>query len=193
MPLNSQYKMVIVRTFHGLLHLVDRAPCDEAQSVAWHACSLMMTGVDGDDGRGTCSQGSGRVQYRRQLGLRIDCHRMRVGHSSSRLVVDALRQVLVKRAGAPHIQRLHAIANAEDRLARVVGVLQKKLVGVVAQTICSGGRWMTACAVLFGINVGWTAGQENSIASLHLLGNDRGRRSHVYDDGFAPSLADGVL
>ena len=53
---------------------------------------------------------------------------MRLGHFASGRMLYALGQCLIERSSAPDVQRLQSIADAEDRLAHVVGVLQKQLV-----------------------------------------------------------------
>src|SRR5215467_1220521 len=104
-------------------------------------------------------------------GLAINVGGVWFSDLPSGIVVHGGFQVLHQRSAAPDIQRLHAVANAEDRLAHVIGILQKKLVGVVAKNVSIGRLRMASGSVLLGINVCRAAWQEHAVAGLGLVRN----------------------
>src|SRR6516225_4742106 len=111
----------------------------------------MMAGVYGDFWRRARGQRTGRAQNSRELRLGIDRNLMRLGDGASSLVIHAGRQVLIERAGAPDVERLHAVTDPKDRLAHVIGVLQEKLIGIVTQNVSIGGRRVARGSIFFGI------------------------------------------
>jgi hypothetical protein len=69
---------------------------------------------------------------------------------------------------------LHSIANAEDRLLQVEGILEEKFVGSFAERIGWGGAGIEGLAKLFRIYIGMAARQQDALgggneASLLLL------------------------
>src|ERR1017187_7361243 len=101
--------------------------------------------------------------------------------------------MLLERTGAPDVERLQTVADAEDRLAHVVGVLQEEFVGIVTQTIGCGGLGVARGSVFFGIDIGGTTWQGDAVAGFYLLRDLGVGGLHVDDDGFASSFADGPL
>ena len=54
---------------------------------------------------------------------------MRLNDFTAGPVIHGRFQILNERTAAPHVQRLRAVANGEDGLAKIERVLKKKFVG----------------------------------------------------------------
>lgn len=103
--------------------------------------------------------------------------------------------MLGERATAPDVHGLHAVADAEDRLFEVEGVLEEELVGGFAEGISGGGFGVEGLVPLLGVDVCAAAGKEDGLsagdeARLFFLAGVEG-----HADGDATGLFDsgGVL
>src|ERR1035438_6579789 len=109
------------------------------------------------------------------------------------LVVYSLGQFLVERACPPHVERLQPVADAENRLAHVVGILQQQLIGVIAKRVGGRGLRMPLGAIFLGIDIGGAAGQKYAIAALNGLRDLRVGSRRRNDDGLSSGGANGPL
>ena len=89
------------------------------------------------------------------------------GDVASGLVIYVRLDVLDERAGAIHVQNLQTVADSEDWLAHVVGVLQKQFVHGVARGVGLFGLFVLWLVVFRGINVGGAAGEQDGLAGVN--------------------------
>jgi AcrR family transcriptional regulator len=98
-------------------------------------------------------------------------------------------------ASAPDIQGLGPEADAEERLVKVVRVLQEKFVDVLAGRVCGIALGDLLVAILLRINVGRGAGQKDAVAGSDEVGSFAGRCVQWNLDRFASGAGNslGVL
>ena len=97
-----------------------------------------------------------------------DLYGMGFQHGAAGAVVDCgsdLRgNVLDQRAPAPDIKGLNALADGENGLVEIKGVLEEELVDGCAVSVGALGLGDGRLAVFLGVDVGGTSGQEDSVA-----------------------------
>ena len=94
---------------------------------------------------------------------------MRDPHFSSRFMIDRRLDVLQKRSAAEHVQDLQSVADAENGLAPVVGIVQQQFVYGIAPGIGGRGLGIGCGLVLRGVDVGLASGQKYRIAALRSI------------------------
>ena len=108
-------------------------------------------------------------------------------HTRAQFSRQKIWNVLDERSGAVNVQALQAVADAEDGLAHVVGVLQQKFVDGVTARVGGRSARRAGCAKLGGVDVGVAAGQEHSVAALnhfhHFGGRAIERNAHRFAAG----------
>src|SRR5215470_11035109 len=120
-PLHGENEVIGRGSFDGFGDLVFGAARDDAQAFSDFVDRLMVAGVD----RHTLEGGRVVVRHSCQLGIGIDLHGVGDGDGASGCMVDARLDVLNQRSTTMDVQDLQAVANPEQRLARVVGITQE--------------------------------------------------------------------
>jgi hypothetical protein len=113
MPLHGQHELSGQRSFEGLDHAVQGRASHHAQAASNNVSRLVVRRIYRE---------AFAAHNRRQSRVRIDFHRVRFGYLATRIVFDTRLNILDKRPGAVHVERLQSIADAEDRLLLRVGV-----------------------------------------------------------------------
>ena len=161
-PLDAENKGSAGRAFgcfEGFDGAIERADGDGLKLVADTGDRLVMAGVDQD-------RRFGGLRCRdelREKGPGNDGDRMSLGDMAARRVVHGGFEMLDERAATPHVHRLHSVADAEDGLLQVEGILKQQLVGGFAERVGRGGAGIERLAELFGVHVGMTARQQHTL------------------------------
>ena len=113
---------------------------------------------------------------------------MRFDHIAAGLVIDGRFQILNERTAAPHVQRLRAVADGEDWLAKIEGVLQEQFIGCSANGIVGSAPWSSRFAIARGIDVVAAARQQNTVDAGEELGNAFARVGEMTTLGSAPAF-----
>ena len=102
------------------------------------------------------------------------------------------RQVLYQRSATPHVHRLGSEADGEERLVKVVRVLDQEFVDVLARRVGGIALRDGLVAVLVRIDVGGRAGKQDALTGVDQVGG--GARGGVERnlDRLAPGTADGL-
>jgi hypothetical protein len=87
-------------------------------------------------------------------------------HFRSRFFRKEIWDVLDERSLAKDIEALKAVADSEDRLAKLVGVIEKKIIDGVAARISCGSAGRARGVEAGGIDVGVAAGQKYGVAAF---------------------------
>jgi hypothetical protein len=157
MPLYPQYKMLARVQLDRLDHPIRRRNSAYEQTVAGSPYCLMVAGVDlrlGDKpARNKVSQPrAGHYLYR--VGL---------GNIPAWAVIDSGLQILNQRPIQPDIQILHAVADGENGLVEVEGVLEQELVNGGSGRVGLTTFWNSIFSVSLWIDIKLAAGQENTL------------------------------
>ena len=102
------------------------------------------------------------------------------------------REVLDQGPAAPDIEGLDAVADAEDRFAVFVSVVEENVVGGLADDVGWGGGGVNFVGVAKGVDVGEAAREADAIASEGEGGDLSQVGGEVDLDGFAAGAGDGV-
>ena len=116
---------------------------------------------------------------------------MRLNNFASRLVIHGRFQILNERPAAPHVQRLRAVADGEDRLAMVECVLKKNFVSDGAGGVVRCGFSRGGFAVERRIDVVAAARQKNAVYTREELCDAFARIGERYDDRLGAGGLDG--
>jgi hypothetical protein len=144
----------------------------DAEAVARDAAGLVMAGVDGEAEEVVLLGGlfDGEKRAEERLG-RGGCS-VGDGDFAAGGVIDRENvEVLNQRAAAPDVEDLDAEADGEDGLVEVVRVLKEELIDVFAGVVGGGALGDGFLAVLVGIDVGGTAGEEDGLAGVDEVGD----------------------
>ena len=159
-------------TFDGLDDGVLRAARGDVQAVAGDGERLVVAGVDGQAEEAVLFGGFVLHDEAAEQGIRRDGGG--VGHCDGAAggVVDGHGgEVLDEGSAAPDVERLHAEADAEQRLAQVMGVLEEQLVDGLAAGVGGGGLGFGVLAVLLRVDVGAAAGEQDALAAVDEVGD----------------------
>ena len=138
---------------------------------------LMVAGVDAHLGE---SKHGCKLRRRRDLDVmsELDCP---TGCVVDRCVLDVLYQC----SCPPYVERLQPVANSQNGLTQIVGVLEDQLIEIIPAGICCGGLRMLFCAELLRIHICGTAGKQNSFTICHQPGDLMRSRTRSNYDRFA--------
>src|ERR1035438_6775186 len=109
MPLHGEHEVVFSSALHRFLDVIFRTPGGQLQSIADDIGGLMMAGVDGDLRFGIRRHSTRGAKNRSQPGLRIDVSAVRLDNGPFWIVIHRRGQMLIKRTGAPYVERLPAV------------------------------------------------------------------------------------
>lgn len=103
------------------------------------------------------------------------------------------RNILHERPAKIDVERLHPVANRENRFVRAERVLADGEIGLLALRIRLGGFWIARCVVKRGVYVRWAARQHKGIQlaekSLARCGIQPQRNGNRLATGFADRAA----
>jgi hypothetical protein len=100
-------------------------------------------------------------------------------------------EVLNEGAAAPDVEDLDAEADGEDGLVEVVRVLKEELIDVFARVVGGGGLGVGVLAILVGVDIGWTAGEEHGLAGVDELDDLNWRGEERDFNGLTATAFDG--
>jgi len=169
MPLDGEHEVIGGSAFQRFDDAIVGAASGDAKALADCLGGLMMRRIHGNDEfvffsiHDFCKPGV--IFY-------LDC--MRDCDLLACCVIDAraqcfrqeVRDVLDERTAAVNVEALEAIADAENRLAQVLGIVQQQGVDGVAAGVGGGSARGTGRAELRRIDIGVAAGQEHAVAAL---------------------------
>jgi hypothetical protein len=165
MPLDRENEMARRVELNGLDNTIRRRDGADQKIVAGNADGLMVAGVDPRFG-----QVAGRNQAG-QPGTRRNMDRMGLNDLPAGAVIDGGLQVLNQGAVAPYIQRLGAVADGEDGLLEVEGVLEEELVNGSAGGVRLAALRDWIFAKSLWVHIVKAAGEQNSLGSEEEPGN----------------------
>lgn len=195
-PLHAEDEVGAARSlpaFDGLDDRVLRAAGGDAKAVAGDSDGLVVAGVDGEPEKAVLLRRLGRGNDGGEQRVGRDGGGVRDGHAAPGAVIDRhRRKMLDQRTTAPDVERLRAEADGEDGLVQVVGVLEEKLVDVLAGGVGGVRLGHGLLPVLVGIGVGGAAGQKDGLAGVDEVGGGAGRGVERHLDGMAAGFFDGL-
>ena len=104
-----------------------------------------------------------------------------------------IRDVLDKGSGAVDVQTLQAVADAEHGLAQTVGIVEQKMVDVVAARVSGGGMGRARGVEPRRIDVGFASGQQYAVAALDYFADFVWGAIQRNANRFASGQRDGAL
>jgi hypothetical protein len=122
MPLDTEDEVLAGIKFDGFDNAIVGREGGHLQAVAGCLDRLMVAGVDLRIREITARNQSG------EAGARDNPHGMGIDHIGTRAMINGGGEVLRQRTVAPYIQALNTVADRQDRLVEVEGVLQEQLV-----------------------------------------------------------------